>query len=386
MIEEGRLADTPQLDVKIGGGAGWRLQTGKMGEIVLSINSLRGNGYVSKHLAVTLRLMSNWGGIGAKNYIGYGVFDLQAETPITDGDVDSFLDLQGETPAETLEPSISRMFFSKITLDLSNTNLTTRIPGIDSREIQRCLDLGFLPTAPLIRYRLRTAFRGRPHPETQVGTVTQGMNPSGRRRQTIEIQPGSEGGPLTVEGDKYRLSLRNGDAVSYRLNRGQIDFRSLFQIDLCSAGCQYCGARESGLSFTLQNTSLPCLSQVFYRDLDRLRHQTIGTVGRNDNQGAKIATSHLYPLDRENGLWQMRIWGYVPEDALPRNRGHVTVTAAQIIAELETRISDAIFWQHCFDDPNLRLCQPIDFRQQHRYTSFREFFTDLVLHPDREVV
>jgi len=248
--------------------------------------------------------MSNWGGIGAKNYIGYGVFDLniRQQDPITDTDVGNLLNfIRNENPHGTgiPEPSLTQMFFSKITLDLSNTHLTIHLPGIGPNDLRKCLNFNplFLPTAAHIRCYLRSAFR-----------------------------------------DRKQLFL--------------------------------------------------CLSGVDEDLLKDLRHYTVGVLSMKDrqgkrrgNQGAKIATSHLYPIDQQSGLWQMRVWGYIPTDALPRdNRGRVLVTEAQIIADLQQRLSDPIFWQHCFDDQRIGLSR-VDFRRRSAGTSFDDFIQDLVTNP-----
>ena len=135
------------------------------------------------------------------------------------------------------------------------------------------------------------------------------------------------------------------------------------------------------VSSALADWLLPCLSNVESEQLTDLRHYTIGVLGMQDrrrrrqgNQGAKIAASHLYPTRPEKGLWQMRVWGYVPQHALPDG-----VTETQIIDDLQQEFSNPTLWQDIFDDDDLDL-NAADFRQQ-RGTDFGAFLRTLVLNP-----
>lgn len=302
--DSGMNYNTPRIDVRIGGGSRWRLPEAKMGELALSINGIRGNRNLERHLAVLLQLMANWGGIGAKNYIGYGVFYLAPRDQITDEGVKNFVNFIGGG-TRTGEPSLSKMFFSKITLDLSSTNLTTKIRDVDSNRLGRCENLDFLPTAAHVRYSLRAAFR---------------------------------------------------------------DPRIL---------------RSSLVGLTSD-------------ELTDLRHYTIGELGMRDrnnrrqgNQGAKIASSHLYRIDPQNdNLWQMRVWGYIPRRALQGT----SVTDTQIIADLQTRLSNSVFWQRCFGNNGISMppTHRVDFRYFNqrigtpptpRYSDFPAFLNDLITNP-----
>ena len=57
---------------------GWYLPPGQHGEFWLTIQGLRGS-QVGRWIQLLLKLQSNWGAIGARSYLGYGVFDLEDE-------------------------------------------------------------------------------------------------------------------------------------------------------------------------------------------------------------------------------------------------------------------------------------------------------------------
>ena len=299
---------TGTINVKIDDGTGWYLPEGKMGEFNLSINGLRGNqSLVEKRIPALLKLMENWGAIGAKNYIGYGVFDLNYKDGkpviLSKADADELLkpilDANGK---KRDEPSLSRMFFCKVNLDFSDTlkydpkidkfdtSDFTREGVADQKLVEKCINKGFLPTSAHIRYRLRSAFR-----------------------------PGKSALPSLseIKSDKFKELLEN------------------------------------------------------------LRHNTIGST-EGDKKGSKIAASHCYLWNKAKSIWQMRIWGYIPERYIPEG-----VNSKLIVMDLKKCFEDVDFWRSCLYNKSLELEKTPDFRYISYYSVdyYNTFVKDLILNP-----
>ncbi len=287
---------TKQIKVEIDDGARWYLPAGKMGEFNLSIVGLRGKKkIVESYIPVLLKLMANWGGIGAKNYIGYGVFELLDEqctaVKIDDLAVGKLLgSISSGKPGTLKVPSLKKMFFCKVTFDFSSGLPDTAL-GIADRDFQRCKSQKFLPYAAHFRRQLRALFRA------------------------------------------------SSDTSGYP-------------------------------------SVLPCLSRFEDSKLWSLRHETIGEARGQSRQGSKIAVSHIYPVDEEKFLWEMRIWGYIPDQQIPAG-----VDDTIIIADLKERFADEAFWRYCLGN-RLITKHSVRFRyvkNRDDYEEYKTFVTDLVL-------
>lgn len=386
------IGNRPIEEVRIGGGQGWYLPVGKMGEFNLSVQGLRGKkGIVENHIPVLLKLMANWGGIGAKNYIGYGIVELLDEQysniKIAESAVEQLLEsISSNKRGIQEEPSLRNMFFCKVTLDFScvlpydPAKESFQAMGfnnikVDPKFIEKCICHEFLPTAANIRYRLRAAFRGI-YPETKIGEVINFR--SAGRSKSVEIEP-IDHGDIVSATILTKSLLKRGDFVSYqddRYREGQANFVSL--IDFCAADppCPYCGS-DTHPPMTLRNLALNSLSAKS-GNLKNLRHDTIGKLGRGENaknRGSKIATSHFYLVDKEKSLWQMRIWGYIPDQYIPNGVGSTT-----IVKDLAKRFEDTDFWRHCLGITSLEQ-HSVDFRQIADFDNYDSFVKCLVLNP-----
>lgn len=298
---------TGTIGIKIGSGSGWYLPEGKMGEFHLSINGLRGNNsLVEKRVPALLKLVENWGAIGAKTYIGCGVFSLnyRDDKPfiLSEADIDELLKPISNTNYEKRnEPCLSKIFFCKVNLDFSDTlkydpridKFDTSgffIKGIaDQKLVEKCINKGFIPTSAHIRYQLRSVFR-----------------------------PGKSVLPSLskIKSDKFNELLR------------------------------------------------------------KLRHDTIGNI-EGEKKGSKIATSHFYLQNEEKSIWQMRIWGYVPERYIPKDMDYKS-----IVMDLKKCFEDVGFWKNCLNNDLLKLEKTPDFRYISCYSDdYSAFVKDLILNP-----
>ena len=265
---------------------GWFLPPGRHGEFGLTIQGLRGN-QVDKWIRLLLQLQSNWGAIGARSYLGYGVFHLEdeSENPVTVTETDcreisDFVTQARETRRPSFNmtglPNLTQMFFCKITLELQSR----RPPDIDKipyNTLNGCFRNNFLPTAAHVRYCLRNLFRG-------------------------------------TGSSHYDENSRCGDR------------------------CRYCF-----------DYKVSPLNELPDSDVSEFRHHMLGKPGQDEKEGGKIAVSHLYKIDDRH--WQMRIWGQIPTQVpqveYKYTSGEFYTGVNAILQFLRDAFDDAYFWENC---------------------------------------
>jgi CRISPR-associated protein Cmr1 len=187
-VDSAQRSTVPTNSIRISLGSGWFLPPGWYGKFSISSTGLRGNHQVEKILKVLLALQANCGGIGARNYLGYGVFNLfdENEQPVevTDDELQLFFDFI-ERPRDNRRviedhlmeklPNLQNMFFYKFTFDKAaldsavesgtllgldqNTAPSGRIPTVDL--VRQCHKKDFIPISANVRHCLRKIFRGR---------------------------------------------------------------------------------------------------------------------------------------------------------------------------------------------------------------------------------
>jgi len=277
---------------------GWYLPPGLHGEFGLTIQELRGS-QVGKWIKLLLKLQANWGAIGAKSYLGYGVFDLKDEAgkaiSITEADCQQFIKIVTQS-RETRRPSFNmaglpnlcEMFFCKITFEiqprLQPHTYKISPPGIyeiPPDALKECFDSRFLPTAAHVRYCLRNLFRGTSSP--------------------------------------------HNDKTSR-----------------CGKNCKYCSTGNVSPFTPIPDDTIR-----------EFRHHILGKPGQDEKEGSKIAISHLYKID--NTHWQMRIWGRIPtefpEVEYEDEYGERYTGIDAILQFLWDAFEDADFWENCFGCP-----------------------------------
>ena len=188
---------------------------------------------MDKWIRLLLKLQSNWGAIGARSYLGYGVFHLEVgkTVTVTEDDCQELCDFVTQARYTrrasfnmTGLPNLTQMFFYKITFELQPRR-TPAIYKINYNALKECFNNDFLPTAAHVRYCLRNLFRG---------TGTQ-----------------------------------HGDKTSR-----------------CGRECVYC-----------YDYKISPLIDLTDDDIREFRHQMLGKPGQDEKEGSKIAVSHLYKID-----------------------------------------------------------------------------------------
>lgn len=159
---------------------GWYLPTGWYGNFLLLVKGLRGNDDVEVLIKALLTLQANWGGIGARNYLGYGIFNLfdENEQPVevTTDELQRLFVLI-DKPRDNRRvikdsfmknlPSLRRMFFYKLTFDqnaldsaVKNGNIVGLDQGNTAELVRQCRQSNFIPISANVRHALRNLFRG----------------------------------------------------------------------------------------------------------------------------------------------------------------------------------------------------------------------------------
>ncbi len=123
---------------------------------------------IGQLLLLPLKVMSDWGGLAAKNQQGYGVFDLSDEAAFdVDKSIEALNKLLGKHKDNNVQanvPRIDQFFFSRIEFQIEEKsikefwNKRIYLPKQKNEEILRGDD-SFLPLAPLVRYYLRSLIR-----------------------------------------------------------------------------------------------------------------------------------------------------------------------------------------------------------------------------------
>lgn len=185
-VDSARGNTVPTDRIRVNLARGWYLPEGWHGRFSLSLTGLRGNRQVEELLKVLLALQANWGGIGARNYLGYGVFDLYDESRkvvnVTD-ELQSFFDFidKPRDNRRVIEdslmenfPNLRNMFFYKFTFKrvaLDKAALSGNLRGLNRTAppgrtstvdlVRQCHQNNFIPTSANVRYCLRNIFRGK---------------------------------------------------------------------------------------------------------------------------------------------------------------------------------------------------------------------------------
>jgi len=151
---------------------GWFLGTGKSGGLMGTLEvRIYGKPWVCNILALVLSISCSWG-IGSKTQDGFGICKLE-EKCVVDETINKIKDLIGRFKRSQngkLLPNIKDCFFVKITVkDDINDNIKEAFDGKLKNDSQMSVEEflqsmpkygnKFYPTAPLIRYWLRSLFR-----------------------------------------------------------------------------------------------------------------------------------------------------------------------------------------------------------------------------------
>jgi len=382
----------PTDRIRVSLGSGWYLPEGWHGEFSLFLNGLRGNNEVESLLKVLLALQAKWSGIGARNYLGYGVFDLYDESgeifDVTDDELQRFFDFI-ERPRDNRRvrdsvnmaelPSLKEMFFCKLTFTLSelesvlrarraeihtkreaNTPLSLR--GFrDDEDASRLVDecyahlSPFIPTAAHVRYSLRQLFRG----QRLKGTITEFYH----ERGFGFISPDDGGNDIFVHKNavnKFDLNrMFPGTQVEFDKEVGRDGRHRAQNVRLPTP--DVCGLMNCPYDSHQSPSPLNRLNDVYVREF---RHKTLGVSAGDEKEGAKIAASHLYKVDNQ---WQMRIWGYIPTFTLSSDAKEFLIDTFQ----------KEKFWRHCFG-VNVTFAQTSIVKRWDGSMEYKDFVADLI--------
>lgn len=111
---------------------GWYLPPGRMGTLTLRIH---GDGEACSRLAALFLFLEQWGNIGARPQLGYGVFGL-----LNRGDLSAQVaeysrsrrwPIAGDTPAEDRHPDLRRFGFFRYRFQPDSSNWWTSVPGLE---------------------------------------------------------------------------------------------------------------------------------------------------------------------------------------------------------------------------------------------------------------
>ena len=182
-IPSGRIHEKTYKGKKRVWAGGWYLVPGRVEDntredntgIVLRIVSQQPGFYFESSLGVTFALIEKWGGLAAKNQLGYGVvtFMQREGEQFPWKNVEYTLpDNFPDAPPTTGLPALSDFFFSKIRFRPTSAQWyssfneieiakdgeidgVTLKNAITNSNIEQCLDQGFFPISPIIRNWLR---------------------------------------------------------------------------------------------------------------------------------------------------------------------------------------------------------------------------------------
>lgn len=174
----------------------WRKGRGLMGNLTGRLTVLRPNAVIGESFSEVeavikclLTIQSRCGAIGARNYLGYGVYQLkdthnEIVCPSNEERLQflTHIDKIKERKNRRLDlatgyPSLNEMFFYRIrfsepidryakdirTLKRQRRQMRDKLgwEGVEPDVIQKCVNSGFVPVAPTVRYSLRGLFAGR---------------------------------------------------------------------------------------------------------------------------------------------------------------------------------------------------------------------------------
>ena len=178
---DGKLYQLPFVVVKanyLKSHRGWFLGTkeGGGGLIGTSVVRVSGNNILKEFLTLLLKTSCSWG-LGAKTQDGFGIckFDGQCDVNGTIEKIKELLNKPGHDQDDKLFPSMDDYFFVKVMIDGDIDGSIQKVLGnrlfkdpkgqnqMNVEEFLQHLPMGhesrFYPTAPLIRYWLRSLFR-----------------------------------------------------------------------------------------------------------------------------------------------------------------------------------------------------------------------------------
>lgn len=178
-----RVFDGGSLNIRPDGrNRGWYLGSGLVGDIELNIVPVSSH-FDESLILLPLALAANWGGIGAKTQIGYGVVEIENSL---NKDFNKFSDsIVGIIENERLSalgielrngnnddfPNLKEMFFAKVQFEVENNDWWKEVDGIrqalepkdrrgkidkemqqrNNKILQAWYDLGSVPIAPAIK-------------------------------------------------------------------------------------------------------------------------------------------------------------------------------------------------------------------------------------------
>lgn len=152
---------------------GWRFMEGINGNITLRFTSLFR--YPSLNLVLfPLVIATNWGAIGAKTQLGYGVISLinSKQKKVTTKDFLEELEriserlstiakgeLRKEESQKIVLPNIQKFFFTKIQFDVLSNEWWQKVMGIkklpSNEKVKNWAELGYVPTMPALKNWMR---------------------------------------------------------------------------------------------------------------------------------------------------------------------------------------------------------------------------------------
>ncbi|MHA1338825.1 MAG: type III-B CRISPR module RAMP protein Cmr1 [Promethearchaeota archaeon] len=152
----------------LGRNRGWFLGSGIVGEVNLFVTPLNKN-FDKNSILIPLIIAINWGGIGAKNQLGYGIVKINNYPKIKLNEFTKYIDgIQGSSKLKKTNynrfPKLSDMFFTKIQFKSTNNNWWKKVDGIvpikNDQRIINWYETNSVPIAPAIKNWLRYS-RGR---------------------------------------------------------------------------------------------------------------------------------------------------------------------------------------------------------------------------------
>ncbi|GAV24614.1 type III-B CRISPR module RAMP protein Cmr1 [Carboxydothermus islandicus] len=168
--ESNDLFFNKELKIRIENNKGWFYKGGlffKKGMLTIEPNHFVSNQeQILQKLNLIIKLINDWGGLGAKTQQGYGVvnsdskFDQQTVLSALDSIINTKHSNNNNYPKKANLPRIDEFFFSKIRFKIDKVEKIFAQNNIRySGNLEDYLNKNFIPIAPVVRYYLRGLLR-----------------------------------------------------------------------------------------------------------------------------------------------------------------------------------------------------------------------------------
>ncbi|MFP4395922.1 MAG: type III-B CRISPR module RAMP protein Cmr1, partial [Anaerolineales bacterium] len=135
---------------------GWYLPPGHVGELTIHI---QGDQATCSLLASLFLFLEQWGAIGAKPQLGYGVFRLQNREELAARAQDWAWKLMGDDESDPTRPDLRRFGFFRFRFSPSTKGWWTRVPGMErllgrsdtANALRQAVDREMIPVSPALK-------------------------------------------------------------------------------------------------------------------------------------------------------------------------------------------------------------------------------------------